>query len=264
MLRVYYKFNTAYFREADWVQLRDTFFPYFLQYKEEALDIKEKNPIDFMLYIEDHFWRATGLHLDGLRDFTAWIKQGSYYHGVVAQQGHLDKCPHLAGAPVPMWPQIMPSESHWESQKQVDTQTTSSSEPNAGATTAPVTETPACSNTPTPMETGGAGDGQSWAKCIEAGTDKGFQRDRPVKRPRSQSRRHEPRLPLPFPFQDSEGRLASVLQLYEHAAEQPVTHHNVAGRGIMHLHPEMLPQKARHLGNQVACMIAEYHLTSSA
>ena len=32
----------------------------------------------------------------------------------------------------------------------------------------------------------------------------------------------------------------------------------------MHLHPEMLPQNARHLRNQVTCMIAEYHLTGSA
>ena len=120
-----------------------------------------------------------GLRLDGLRDFTAWIKQGSYYHRVVAQQGHLNKCPHLAGAPVPTRPQIMPSESCGESQKQADTQTTSSSEPNAGATAAPVTETPvmeapvtetpACSDTPAPMETGRAGDGQSWAKHVEAG-----------------------------------------------------------------------------------------------
>ena len=69
---------------------------------------------------------------------------------------------------------------------------------------------------------------------------------------------------FPSPPQDSEGRLTSISQLYEHAAEQPVTHHNEAGRGIMHLHPEMLPQKARHLGNQVTCMIAEYHLMSSA
>ena len=69
---------------------------------------------------------------------------------------------------------------------------------------------------------------------------------------------------LPFPLQDSEGRLTSVSQLYEHVGEQSATCHNVAGRGIMHLHPEMLPGKASRLGNQVACMIAEYHLTSSA
>ena len=31
----------------------------------------------------------------------------------------------------------------------------------------------------------------------------------------------------------------------------------------MHLHPDMLPQKATCLGNQVMCMIAEYHLTAS-
>ena len=30
------------------------------------------------------------------------------------------------------------------------------------------------------------------------------------------------------------------------------------------MHPEILPQDTRHLGNQVVCMIAEYHLTSSA
>ena len=32
----------------------------------------------------------------------------------------------------------------------------------------------------------------------------------------------------------------------------------------MHLHPNLLPQKATSIGNQVTCMIAEYHLTVSA
>ena len=32
----------------------------------------------------------------------------------------------------------------------------------------------------------------------------------------------------------------------------------------MHLHLEMMPHEATHLGNQVICMIAEYHLTGSA
>ena len=171
-----------------------------------------------------------------------------------------------------------------------DAQTASSSRPSVGATAAPVAETPdarapvmetpvaeppvnetpgaeapvAPSSTPAPMETGGAGDGQSWAEQMEAGEDEAFQRSRLAKHPRSQSRRHKPKPPLPFPLQDSEGRLASVSQLYDHVAEQPVAHHNEAGRGIMHLHPEMLPQKARCLGNQVACIITEYHLTSSA
>ena len=61
----------------------------------------------------------------------------------------------------------------------VDAQTASSSRPSVGAMAAPVTETPvveapvdetlgaeapvAPSDTPAPMETGGVGDGQSWA-----------------------------------------------------------------------------------------------------
>ena len=176
-----------------------------------------------------------------------------------------------------------------------DTQTPSSSEPSAGAMAVPVAETPmveapvaeaavaetsimeapaeetpgveapvAPSSLPAPMETGGAGDGQSWAKQVEAGEEEAFQRSRPAKHPCSQSRRCEPTSRLPFPLQDSEGRFTSISQLYEHAAAQPATPHNVAGRAIMHLHPNLLPQKATCLGNQVACMIAEYHLTASA
>ena len=237
-----------------------------------------------MAYIKVHFYKATGLHLDGLGSLTGWIKQGSYYHGLVARQGRLHECPHLVGVPLPRWPQVTPSESNQESQIKSDAQTTSSSRPSVGATAAPVAETPvaeapvveapvdetpdaeapvAPSSTPAPMETGGAGNGQSWAEQMEAGKDEAFQRSRPVKHTRSQSRRHEPKPPLPFPLQDSEGRHASISQLYEHAAVQPATHHNVAGRVIMHLHPDMLPQKATRLGNQVACMIAEYHLTGS-
>ena len=129
----------------------------------------------------------------------------------------------------------------------------------------PVAETPAArSDTPAPMETSGVGDGQSWAERVEAGINEEFQQDRPAKHHRSQSRRREQRPMLTCPLQDSEGRLASISQLYQHAGEQPATCHNVATRGIMHLHLKMLPRKATCLGNQVICMIAEYHLTGSA
>ena len=53
------------------------------------------------------------------------------------------------------------------------------------------------------------------------------------------------------------------MRLYEHAGK-PAPRNDVAGQGIRHLHPQMLPREARHLRNQVVCMIAEYHLTSSA
>ena len=279
-LKVYYKYNAASFKEAEWVRLKETFFTYFLPHKEEALGIKERCPIDYMACIEEHFYRAMGLRLNGLRGFTAWIKQGSYYHGLVAQQDHLHECPHLAGLPLPRRPQVTPSESHWESQMKAEATATSSSKPSVGATAAPVAETPvaetpgaetpvvetpaAPSDTPAPMETGRAGDGQSWADRVEVGIDEEFQQDRPAKRRQSQSKRREQRSMLPFPLQDSEGRLASITQLYEHVQEQPPAHHNVAGRGIMHLHPDVLPGKAMCLRNQVACMIAEYHLTGSA
>ena len=169
-----------------------------------------------------------------------------------------------------------------------EAQTPSSSRPSAGATAVPMAETPVAeapvaetpimeapaeetpealvtpSSTPAPMETGGAGDGQSWAEQMEAGNEVSFQRSQPAKCAHSQSRRHEPKPWLPFPLQDSERRFTSVLQLYEHAAAQPATPHNVAGWVIRNLHPDLPPQQATRLGNQVECMIAEYHLTASA
>ena len=286
ILWVYYRYNVDYFTEADWSRIKEQFFDHFLQHKKEALELKETCPLDFMAYIQDLFYQATGIHLDGLRTFTHWIKKGSYYHGIVARQGHLQEWPHLAGAPLPRWPQVAPSESHRESQMKSEAQTPSSS---AGATAVPVAETPiaeapvaeaaveetsameetlagapvAPSFPPSPMETGGVGDGQSWAEQVEAVEEEPFQRSRPAKHPHSQSRRHEPTSWLPFPLQDGDGRFASISQLYEHAAAQPAIPHNVAGQAIMHLHPNLLPQKATRLGNQVACMIAEYHLTVS-
>ena len=138
--------------------------------------------------MEDHFYVATGLRLNGLRDFTGWIKQGSYYHGLVARQGHLHKCPHLAGVVLPRWPQVTPSESRQVSQKKVETLATSSSAPSTGASKAQ--ETPS-DDIPAPMETGGVGDGQSRVAQVKASADDEFQRDRPAKCHRSQSRRWE-------------------------------------------------------------------------
>ena len=53
------------------------------------------------------------------------------------------------------------------------------------------------------------------------------------------------------------------MKLYEHAAEQTPPPDGVAGEAIRHLHTHLLPHEARQLGNQVVCMIAEYHLMSS-
>ena len=213
ILKVYYKYSVDNFMEGDWSWVKEQFFGLFLQNKKEALEIKEARPLDFMAYIQDLFYQATGLHLDGLGSFTRWIKRGSYYHGIVAQQAHLKECPHLAGAPLPRWPQVAPSESRWESHMRSDAQVPSSSRPSEGAMAVPVAETPIAEASeeetdvmetpaetlgaeapiapfilPAPMETGGAGDGSSWVEQMEAREEE-FQRSRPAKCPRSQSRR---------------------------------------------------------------------------
>ena len=54
------------------------------------------------------------------------------------------------------------------------------------------------------------------------------------------------------------------MKLYDYAAEQTPLPDMVAGNAIRHLHTHLLPHEARSLGNKVVCMIAEYHLTSSA
>ena len=261
VLKIYYRHSVASFKEAEWSKMKEKFFIHLLQCKEEWRDIKENHPMRYMPYMEDHFYAATGLRLNGLRNFTGWTKQGNYYHGLVARQGHLHLCPHLAGAALPRWPQTMPSESCQVSQKKVETLTTSSSASSTGAGKAQETHS---DDVPAPMETGRVGDGQSWVDQVEASTDDEFQRDRSTKCHWSQSRRWEDQPTPPFPLQDNKGRCASAQQLYQHAGEQPWACHNVTTLGITHLHPELLPHEARSLGNQVLCMIAEYHLTSSA
>ena len=162
------------------------------------------------------------------------------------------------GIELPRGPQITPSESHLVSQRKLETLATSSSAPAMEAST----PQGATTDVPAPMETGGAGDGQSWSEQTEA--EDNFKRHRPTKRPRSQSRRWEDRPPFPFLLQDEEGRHTSAQEVYRHSGQQPPARHNVATMGITHLHPEVLPRDARSLGNQVLCMIAEYHLTSHA
>ena len=241
-----------------------------------------------MSFIAEEFHRATGLYLHDLPEFTLWIKRGSYFHGLLVEQGQVQECPHLIGAPLPRWPQPKPSESHEELYRWAEGPIVGPSGPSVGATAAPTQETPADEppmeetsaeeppveetpvagpshpNTPAPMEMGGAGDGQTWAEQVETSSEAEFQWARSLKRPHSQSRRWETGPTCPFPLQDMEGRLSSVERLYEYVGEQLPPRDDVAGQAIRHLHPEILPQDARRLGNQVVCMIAKCHLMSSA
>ena len=103
ILKAYYKHNHTSFKEVEWIALKEKFFDYLAQHQEEWRDIKENHPLQFMPYIEKHFNAATGIKLNGLSDFTEWIKKGSYYHGMVARQSQLHLCPHLVGVELPRW-----------------------------------------------------------------------------------------------------------------------------------------------------------------
>ena len=112
------------------------------------------------------------------------------------------------------------------------------------------------------METGGAGDGRSSVEQAEASKEEEWRRGRPTKCRWSSSRKREGWSTNPFPLQDNEGRHEGVQQLYQHAGELTLAHHNVAAQGMAHHHPDMELCKAKSLNNQVLCMISEYHLTS--
>ena len=196
----------------------------------------------------------------------------------MVSRGQLEQIPHLIGEDLPKWPQLKPSESHQDSYNRAEGLVAGSNEPAARPEAAPTQETPteeppiaeapvpgpSRSSPPAPMETGGAGDSRSWAEQVEASAETEFQQTRPPKHPRSQSRRWETVATLPFPLLDLEGRHASVMKLYDYAMEQTLLPDAVAGDAIRHLHTHLLPHEARSFRNQVVCMIAEYHLTSSA
>ena len=158
--QVYYEYNFTSLKEAGWNRIRDKVFDHLLPHKKEWRRIKENDPLQYMPYMEEQFYAATGIRLEGLVGCTVWIKCSSYYHSVVAQRGQLNKCPHLAGIEPPRGPQMMPSESCLVSQRKPDTPAASSGAP---ATEASVPQG-ATTDVPAPMETGRAGDGHSWAE----------------------------------------------------------------------------------------------------
>ena len=256
ILGSFYLYNYPFRKEEEWKKLRTKFFEYLGQCQEEWRTIKEDKPLQYMPDMERHFQALTGVRLKGLSQFTGWIKPGSYYHGVVARKGQLHMCLHLAGTEPPKGTQIRPSQSRPVTQKE-ETPTTSPPTPGKQGST----PQGARSDPPVPMETGGAGDGQSWVEQAEASADEEWRRDRPTKHCWSTSRKWEDRSTNPFLLQDNEGRHEVVQQLYQHAGELTPARHDVAAQGMACHYPDMEPGEAKSLNNQVLCMISEYHLT---
>ena len=255
ILGSFYWYNYPSCKE-EWDKLKTKFFNYLGQHQEEWKTIKEEKPLQYMPYMERQFQTLTSVRLKGLSQFTGWIKPGSYYHGFVARKGQLHLCLHLAGTVLPRGPQICPSQTQALMQKKEETPTTS--HPMLGREGS-MTQG-ACSNPPIPMETGGAGDGQSWVEQAEAGAKEEWRRDRPAKHHWSSPRRREAHSTNPFPLQDPKGRHEAVQQLYQHAGECTPTCHDVAAQGMASHHPDLESGAAKSLNTQVLCMILEYHL----
>ena len=72
ILKVYYKYSVDYFTEGDWSRIKERFFDLFLQHKKEALEVKEARPLDFMAYVQDLFYQATGI---------TWMASGASHGG---------------------------------------------------------------------------------------------------------------------------------------------------------------------------------------
>ena len=243
--------------EVDWDKLRVKFLNHLGQHQDEWKTIKEQTPLEYMPYMKHQFLAVTGIRLKGLGQVTRWIKLGSYYHEVVAKKGQLNMCLHLAGISPPTRPQIHPSETQALMQKKVETPTASPHTPGKMG----VTTQGACSDTPSPMETGGAGDGCSWADQVNACPDEEWRRGRLAKHPQASSGRWDPCSINPFLLQDSEGRHKPVQQLYCHAGELAPAHHDVAAQGMATHHPDLEAGMTKSLNNMVLCMISEYYLT---
>ena len=256
ILRSYYQYNHPSCKEEEWDKLKTKFLDYLEQCQEEWKTIKEEKPLQYMPYMERQFLALTGIKLKGLSQFMGWIKPGSYYHGVVARKGQLHLCLHLAGTTPPRGPQIHPSQTQALTQKKEETPITSPHTPGEGGG---VTQG-AHSDPPIPMETGGAGDGWSWAEQAEASTEEEWWRDRPTRHCQSSPRRWEAHSTNPFPLQDSKGRHEAVQQLYQHADEHTPARHDVAAQGMASHHPDLESGMAKSLNNQVLCTILEYHL----
>ena len=237
--------------------------------------------------MEAQFERVTGYKLVGLGACTEWIRAGTYYHWVIAQQGQLGWCPHLTGIPPPKGPMTPPPyppvtaaappvtvatppvTAALPATAVASTQATVPNPPWGGgrrpqAESQPQKRDPAATGVQgTTRDTRGAGD-SSGQSGRAASREPHTTQSSSWKRRRSQSRRRDSHLTVPFPLQEHEGRLQAVRTLYEEAAEHRLASEMTALCGLRESHPKMGAEELQRLNNQVLLMIAEYHLTSAS
>ena len=104
----YFRLNYRQEPASKWPELKATFFKFLIDHHSEWKSIRNNDPLGYLPYMEAQFERVTGYKLVGLGACTEWIRAGTYYHWVIAQQGQLGRCPRLAGIPLPQGPMTPP------------------------------------------------------------------------------------------------------------------------------------------------------------
>ena len=104
----YFRLNYRQEPASKWPELKAKFFNFLIDHHSEWKLIRNNDPLGNLPYMEVQFERVTGYRLVGLGACTEWIRAGTYYHWVIAQQGQLGRCPRLAGIPPPEGPMTPP------------------------------------------------------------------------------------------------------------------------------------------------------------
>ena len=104
----YFRLNYRQEPASKWPELKARFFQFLVEHHSEWKSIRNNDPLGYLPCMEIQFERVTGYKLVGLGTCTEWIREGSYYHWVIAQQGQLGRCPRLAGIPPPVGPMTPP------------------------------------------------------------------------------------------------------------------------------------------------------------
>ena len=288
----YFRLNYRQEPASKWPELKAKFFQFLIDHHSEWKSIRNNDPLGYLPYMEVQFERVTGYRLVGLGACTEWIRAGTYYHWVIAQQGQLGRCPCLAGIPlpegpmtpppyppvtaaappVPAAPPVMVAPPVTVAPPVAAVASTQATVPNPprGEGRRPQAESQprkrdaaAAGVQGAARDMGGAGDSSGRSGRV-ASREPRTARSCSRKRHRSQSRRRDSRPTVPFPLQEHEGRLQAIRMLYEEAGEHRLASEMTALHGLRESHPEMGAEELQRLNNQVLLMIAEYHLTSAS
>ena len=204
----YFRLNYRHEPASKWPELKAKFFEFLIDHHSEWKSIRNKDPLEYLPYMEAQFERVTGYKLVGLGTCTEWIRAGSYYHWVIAQQGQLGRCPRLTGVPPPQGPMTPPPFPPVTAA--ASTQATIPDPPQGGGRRPRAESQPrkrdaaAAGVQGAARDMGGAGDSSTWSGRAESREPR-TTRSSSQKRRRSQSRRRNSHPTVPFPLQEHEG-----------------------------------------------------------